>query len=285
MNVYRWETGPVQPGIKALNYLRRSLPLIPESALKNAFRSKDVKMNGVRISPEDHILAGAVMEVYTAAGAVLSVIYEDERVLVINKPAGLCTQDVYCGMTVQTLAQAHCGENCEPRLCHRLDTRTSGLLVIAKDDESEREITGAFKNRDVSKEYECLVKGEMRPKEAMCQAYLIKDAEVGRVRVISHRTPGAKEIKTAYRTLSMQGEISRLRVQLLTGRTHQIRAHLAYLGHPLLGDDIYGDREFSRRNASVGNLKLCAVSLTLRFSPGSLLRSLDGREFTVPAPF
>ena len=285
MNVYRWETGSVQPGTKALNYLRRSLPLIPESALKNAFRSRDVKMNGVRISPEDHIVAGALMEVYSAAEAPLPVVYEDERVLVINKPAGLCVMDEHCGMTVQTLAQAHCGENCLPRLCHRLDTRTSGLLVIARDDETEREITESFKSRDVTKEYECLVKGEMRPKEALCQAYLIKDAERGRVRVISHRTPGAREIRTSYRTLSMRGEISRLRVRLLTGRTHQIRAHLAYLGHPILGDDIYGDREFSRRNGSVGSLKLCAVSLTLRFGPESPLRYLDGREFTVAAPF
>ena len=268
-----------------MNYLRRSLPLIPESALKNAFRSRDVKMNGVRISPEDHIVAGALMEVYSAAEAPLPVVYEDERVLVINKPAGLCVMDEHCGMTVQTLAQAHCGENCLPRLCHRLDTRTSGLLVIARDDETEREITESFKSRDVTKEYECLVKGEMRPKEALCQAYLIKDAERGRVRVISHRTPGAREIRTSYRTLSMRGEISRRGVRLLTGGTHHSRAHLAYLGHPILGDDIYGDREFSRRNGSVGSLKLCAVSLTLRFGPESPLRYLDGREFTVAAPF
>ncbi len=285
MNVYRWETGPLQTGLKALNYVRRSLPLIPESALKSAFRLKDVRMNGVRITADDVIVSGAVMEVYTAYDAGLSVVYEDERILVINKPAGLCTQDEYCGMTVESLARAHCGEACEPRLCHRLDTRTSGLLMIAKDEKTELEITGVFKNREVSKEYECLVKGEMRPPEALCRAYLIKDAQRGRVRVISHRTPGAMEIRTAYRTLSRNGEVSRLRVQLLTGRTHQIRAHMAFLGHPILGDDVYGDREFNRRNASVGSLKLCAVSLTLHFSPDSPLQDLSGHEFSADAPF
>ncbi len=285
MNVYRWEASPSLGAVKALNYLIRSLPLIPGSALKAAFRDRDVKMDGRRIGSEERVLPGALLEVYTPFEAGLPVVYEDERILVIDKPSGLCTQDKYCPMTVETLARAHCGEACAPVLCHRLDTRTSGLLVLAKDARSEEEMTAAFKSRSLKKEYECLVKGEMRPPEALCTAFLVKDAARGRVRVISHCTPGAREIRTAYRTLGREGEMSRLRVDLLTGRTHQIRAHMAYLGHPILGDDIYGDREFSRRNGAVGELKLCAVRLVLHFAPGDALYPLDGKEFTVKAPF
>ncbi len=285
MNVYRWSTDPLLQEAKAFGYVRRSLPLIADSALKEAFRARDVKMNGARISPEDRILPDAAMEVYTPFEASLRVVYEDEHVLLIDKPAGLCTRDEYCPMTAETLAAAHCGEGSMPRLCHRLDTRTSGLLLLAKDDATENEMTAVFKNRDIRKEYECIVKGEMRPPEALKTAYLIKNAEKGRVRVISHRTPGAREIRTAYRTVAREGETSRLRVELLTGRTHQIRAHLAYLGHPILGDDVYGDRDFNRRRSAVGSLKLCAVSLTFCFRPDSALYYLNGKSFTVPAPF
>ncbi len=242
-------------------------------------------MNGVRIGPEEKIISEAQMEVYTPFEASLHVVYEDERILLINKPAGLCAQDDFSPMTVETMAAAHCRGACVPALCHRLDTRTSGLLLLAKDPDAEKEIGTVFRSREITKEYECLVKGEMRPRENLCEAYLIKDAEKGRVRVISHRTPGAKEIRTAYRTLAKEGELSRLRVELLTGRTHQIRAHMAYLGHPILGDDIYGDRSFNRRKGSVGRLKLCAVMLSLRFNADSSLHYLNGAVFTVQAPF
>lgn len=285
MNVFRWEAGKDLTDTKAINYLRRSLPLFPESVLKDAFAKRDVKMDGVRIGPDASVPPGARMEVYTPFGPELDVVYEDERVLLINKPAGLCVRDEHCPMTVETLAAARCGDGSVPRLCHRLDTRTSGLLLLAKDGETEEQLAAMFKGRDIAKEYECLVKGEMRPPEALCEAFLIKDAQRGRVRVISHRTPGAKEIRTAYAVLSREGELSRLRVKLLTGRTHQIRAHMAYLGHPILGDDIYGDRGLNRRMGAAGSLKLCAVSLTLHPSRDSALYYLDGREFTVAAPF
>ena len=153
-----------------------------------------------------------------------------------------------------------------------------------KLEENQAALDQAFRERTLKKEYTCLVRGEMRPPEKVCRAYLIKNARVGRVRVISHETPGARPIVTAYRTLSREGELSRLQVDLLTGRTHQIRAHLAYLAHPILGDDVYGDRAVNRRLKSVGRLKLCASSLTLHFQDGPLA-ALDGRCFEIQPPF
>ena len=133
----------------------------------------------------------------------------------------------------------------------------------------------------MDKRYICLVRGMMKPPAATCKAYLLKDAQAARVTILDHPVPGAKSISTAYETLE-SGPISRLRVHLLTGRTHQIRAHLAALGHPLLGDDVYGDRAFNRLNHA-RRLMLCAASLTLE--TGGQLPQLDGRTFTIDCPF
>ena len=283
MELYRWMVAPSQRIAKAGNYLRYAMPLLPEKEIRTVFSRRDVKMDGIRIGAEDEIRPGAEMTVYTGYTVRLPVVYEDGRILLLNKPAGLCTDDPYAGMTVLSLLERERGEAF--RLCHRLDTRTSGLLLLCRDERTEGEAAELFKNRLLKKEYECLVRGEMRPKEAVCEAYLVKDSRAGTVRVVSHRTPGAKQIRTGYRCIEKNGEISRLRVDLLTGRTHQIRAHMAYLNHPILGDDLYGDREFNRRNHSVGDLKLCAVSLTLFPPEDSGLHDLSGQTFSIPAPF
>ena len=140
----------------------------------------------------------------------------------------------------------------------------------------------AFRDRKLTKVYQCLVRGEMRPRAAVREAYLIKDAERARVRIVTHDTPGALPIATQYETMDFDGALSRLRVTLLTGRTHQIRAHMSFLAHPILGDDKYGDRALNRR-MKVRDLKLCATELILH--PGGELSYLDGMRFSVEPPF
>ncbi len=284
MDAYVWRAAENEPASRLGAYVQKCLPLLPAHVVRSAFENRDVKMDGQRVRPEDAVRPGAEMQLFTPFAAALPVVYEDERVVLINKPAGLCVEDENAGMTVLSMMRRRAGEAYIPRLCHRLDTQTCGLMILAKDDESQAALDHAFRERTLKKEYTCLVRGEMRPPEKVCRAYLIKNARVGRVRVISHETPGARPIVTAYRTLSREGELSRLQVDLLTGRTHQIRAHLAYLSHPILGDDVYGDRAFNRRLKSVGRLKLCASSLTLRFQDGPLA-GLDGRCFEIQPPF
>lgn len=264
-------------------WLTRAMPLIPQHVLRGAFEKRDVKMNGVRVRRDEPVIPGAVIEVYTAFEGGVPVVYEDERILLIDKPAGSSAQDDgRGGMTAVGVLTDRAAGAYQPRLCHRLDNQTSGLMLLAKDDEAEGLLLTAFRERTLDKRYIALVRGEMRPPSDLREAYLVKDAENARVRVVSHPTPDARPIATRYETLSFADGVSRVEVTLLTGRTHQIRAHMAYLSHPVLGDDVYGDRAFNRR-LKAPRLMLCAVRLTLYV--GGSLRYLDGRTFEIAAPF
>lgn len=133
----------------------------------------------------------------------------------------------------------------------------------------------------MDKRYICLVHGQMKPPAATCRAWLLKDAKAARVTILDREVRGARPIITEYETLSA-GDLSRLRVHLVTGRTHQIRAHMAALGHPLLGDEVYGDHQLNRLHHA-RRLMLCAAELTL--DTGGELPGLDGRTFRVECPF
>lgn len=284
MRVYEAEVPEALAGMRIENYLQQALPLLPYPVIRDALKNRDVKMDGRRVGKDVPVPAGALIQVYTAYWPEIPVVYEDDRVLLLNKPAGIsCDEDWRGGMTVLSLMTRRAEGKYVPRLCHRLDNPTCGLLLLCKDDESEALLRDAFEARRVTKVYQCLVRGEMRPPAALKEAFLVKDAALSQVRIVTHQTPGALPIATQYETLSFDGEISRLRVTLLTGRTHQIRAHLAFLSHPILGDDKYGDREMNKRKKSVGALKLCAAELTVR--PGGALSYLDGRTFSIDPPF
>ncbi len=264
-------------------YLLHALPLLPERVLREAFKKRDVKVDGVRTPPDAHIQRGATVRVYTAYEAKLPVLYEDAHILIVNKPAGISADDDFRGgMTVQTVLEAQAKGEYRPRLCHRLDNQTCGLLIAAKDDESEQCLLNAFEERTLTKRYICLVRGTLRPESAVKDAFLVKDALRGRVRVVTHGTPEARPIRTGYETLESDGDISRVRVTLYTGRTHQIRAHMAFLAHPILGDDVYGDRAFNKRIGTT-RLMLCAAELTMH--TGGILNYLDGKTFSIQPPF
>lgn len=283
MRVYEALVPENAPAQKLEGYLSHAFPLLPAHVIRNALSKRDVKQSGVRCGRDSILLPGAKIQLYTAFEAALPIVYEDERILLVNKPAGIsCDSDGRGGMTVLSLLQAYAGKAFRPRLCHRLDNQTSGLLLLAKDDESEEMLLAGFREHTFTKVYECLVRGQMRPEKATVKAYLVKDAARASVRVITHETPGAQNIETMYETIGFDGTLSRLRVTLLTGRTHQIRAHMAFLSHPVLGDDKYGDRALNKRMKTTA-LHLCAASLTLRLS-GSL-SYLDGRTFTITPPF
>lgn len=284
MQVYEAIVPESAEGLRAERYLSQAFPLLPAHVLREALSRRDVKMDSARLGKDTPLRGGAQIRLYTPFLPQLSIVFEDENILLINKPSGVsAVDDGRGGMTVLSLLTTRAAGQYVPRLCHRLDNATCGLMLLCKNDESEKTLLDAFRERRLEKIYQCLVRGEMRPPAAVKEAYLIKDAARAQVRVITHETPGAVPIATQYETLAFDGVLSRLRVTLLTGRTHQIRAHMSFLSHPLLGDDKYGDRALNRRLKSVGSLKLCATELTLH--PGGSLAYLDGKTFAIDPPF
>ena len=281
-------------GQRVADYLRSALPDLPESVLRRIFASRDVKLDSIRVSRDQRLQEGQCLKIYipdasagsSSAAPSLSVVYEDDDVLLVNKRAGISVEpDARGGVTLTDLCLEYVRRNnpdaFPPAACHRLDNKTCGLCLFAKNQQALDILQDVFRSRKLEKYYVCLVRGIMKPPEAVCHAWLVKDALHARVRITDHQEPGAKPVSTGYETLE-SGPVSRLRVHLITGRTHQIRAHLAALGHPLLGDDLYGDRDFNRREKA-RSLKLCAVSLTI--DTDGRLPALDGKTFTIYPPF
>ncbi len=270
------------PEMTLQNYIARAFPLLSGAAVRDAFNKRDVKMNGLRCAKDEIVLGGAQISIFTPHEMKMPVVYEDENVLVLNKPAGVSTDtDRYNSMTVLDLAMLYAKGAYTPRMCHRLDNATSGLIALAKNDQAEEALKEMFFARTGEKEYRCIVRGTPTPHAAVKTAYLTKDAARGKVRVSEREAKDSKQIVTEYQVLK-SGEKCLLKVLLHTGRTHQIRAHMQQLGHPLLGDDLYGDRAFNKKNNTT-KLMLCAVRL--KFDTCGKLPELDGREFSIRAPF
>ena len=284
---------PGANGKRVSVFVRDALPELPESVLRRVFDARDVKLDGVRVSRGDAVRAGQLLKVYIPDSSVFlsdspapEIVYEDKDVLLVNKRAGISVEaDARGGVTLTDLCAAYRAKQdpgaFPPAACHRLDNQTSGLCLFAKHPEALAILQDVFRGRELEKYYVCLVRGVMKPPAAVCRAYLVKDALHAHVRITDRPEEGAKPIVTGYETME-SGPVSRLRVHLVTGRTHQIRAHLAALGHPVLGDDVYGDRTFNRREKA-RTLKLCAVSLKL--DSAGRLPNLDGKEFVIEPPF
>lgn len=273
--------------------IRRYYPEVPEHLVRAAFSRRDVKLDGKRVAKDTRARAGQELRIYLPESAdqaaPVEVVYEDADVLLVNKPAGISVEpDGKGGVTLTELCARYEAARAEgpeapaaPAACHRLDNQTSGLCLFARNPAALEILQQVFRERTLEKYYECRVRGIPKPLEAECTAWLTKDAAAGRVSISDRPRDGARKIITAYETLEA-GPISRLRVHLITGRTHQIRAHLSALGHPILGDDVYGDRMWNRRE-KVRLLQLCAVSL--KMDTGGRLPALDGRLFEIKAPF
>ena len=270
---------------------------MPPWAVKQAMKKRDVRVDNVRISEDVRIHEGQDIRVYWSKEALtaqtqnkpaLPIIFEDEHVLVVNKPQGLQSQNEENPLVgdsaltrVLTATQERGEQTDQIRLCHRLDVQTGGLLIFTKDEASYEAALEAFEKRTMEKYYTCRVKGCPAKQKAVMHAYLRKDAQLSRVAVTDYPARGALEIVTGYRVLEA-GEYARLEVELMTGRTHQIRAHLAHIGHPILGDDKYGDRALNRK---LGLKKQQLWSTRLVFHASGVLAYLEGKSVSVDCPF
>ena len=302
--------GKNDAGQRLDKFLSKAAPGLPVSLLYKGIRQKNIKVGGKRAVPGQKLEEGDIVSVYLPdellaprehsrleASVELTVVYEDENILLLNKPQGLLahqgegpsTDDTLISRVQRYLYQSGAwnpeNENSfAPALCHRIDRNTSGLVIAAKTAQALRVISEKLRDREVTKLYMCIVHGAPKNKAGLLKGYLCKDEALGRVRVERQPFPGGKTALTKYRVLAECRGKSLVEVQLLTGRTHQIRAQFAAAGHPLWGDAKYGN---SRENKLLQNRQaLCAYKLMFSFTTSAgPLDYLCGQAFEIAVPF
>ncbi len=242
------------------------------STVQKLLRAKDVKVNGVRVKEDVTVNMGDKIDVYLKEESLLKVyleIYSDENVLVVFKKSGYTSENLF-----EMLKKGYK----ELYFIHRLDRNTSGVMIFAKNKISETELLNGFKKRTFVKKYLATVFGEPKIKKATLRAYLFKDSKQGKVYISNQKKKGYLEIVTAYEVISSKNGNATLEVELITGRTHQIRAHLAYIGHFILGDGKYGDDSINKK-LGLKRQMLTSYYLKTVFDKDSPLFYLNGREF------
>ena len=283
-------------------YLAKLLKEAPKSFFYKMLRKKNITLNGKKATGNEKLLKGDIIKLFLSddtfdkfAGTTqvahaycdLDIIYEDSDIIIINKPAGMLSQPADNGepslveyLIGYLLKKGELTEDqlktFKPSVCNRLDRNTSGMVCAGKSLSGLQFLSRIFHDRTLHKYYLCLVKGKL-DRSAHIKGYLHKDKKTNKVTVSKQEFPDSLPIETAYRPLGNNGKVTLLEVELITGRTHQIRAHLAGTGHPLLGDTKYGDSEFNKQYTRYG------VKHQLLHAYRLVIPETD-QTFTAPAP-
>ena len=302
--------GKNDDGLRLEKFMARTFRTMPASLIRKYLRLKCVRVNGVHGKADTVVREGDLLKFFISdeffekkPTADLSrvkpdfgVVYEDENIILMNKPVGLICQpddrETYNTLANQLVSYLirkgeydPARENAfVPALCNRIDRNTHGIVIGAKNSAALTVLNEKIKHREIDKYYRCLVFGLPSPLQGDHIAFLRKNAATNTVTVTDRPIPGSREIRTAYRTIATNGEISLLDVTLYTGRTHQIRAHMAHLGYPLLGDTKYGTAE-RNKGFPFKFQALSSCRLTFAFpTDAGILNYLKGKTFSV-SPF
>ncbi len=289
-------------------FLTKTYKALPMAMLYKAIRKKDVRLNGKRCEAADRLSEGDVIGLFLPddvltqvpptyefmhSSKTLDIVYEDENILLLNKKVGLLVHpdDREFRDTLIFRVQRYLYEKGEydpaaensfaPALVNRIDRNTAGIVIAAKTAAALRILNDKLKNREIQKYYQCIVHGKMPKNEDTLEGYLEKNEVQNRVYISDKAKAGARTIRTRYKVLGQRDGFSLLEVHLLTGRTHQIRAHLASIGHPLLGDGKYGTNALNK-GTGFDKQALCSYRLKFDFTtPADELEYLNGKEFAL----
>ena len=262
---------------KLINYLQDTYRNLSSSTIYKTLRKKDIKINDKRVSDNCLLKTGDELKIYIADDILepkleVPVVYEDENIVVFDKPVGI---EVTGDNSITSYAKKKYSSFIEP--CHRLDRNTSGLVIFAKNENSLKSLLEAFKSHTIEKHYIALVSGIPAEKNKRLEAYHFKDAKKALVYISDKPIPKYQKIITHYKVIKSNKDknISLLDITLETGRTHQIRAHLAHIGHPIIGDGKYGINEINKKFKEKTQL-LSSYSLSFNFSESDFLNYLNG---------
>ncbi len=289
-------------GQRVDKFILKTFPKLPKSLMFKEIRKKNIKVNRKRIEPSTILNEGDKIELYlkddvleekvkhydfTNASKNINIIYEDDNILLIDKKVGvLCHPDgkEYVDTLIARVKRylyekgewnPENSKTFTPSLANRIDRNTGGIVIAAKNSESLRILNDKIKNREIEKYYLTVVHGKMEKETDTIVGYLTKDERKNKVTVLSKKTESSKEIITKYTVLDYYDDKSLLEIDLKTGRTHQIRAHLASIGHPLLNDGKYGNEHGRYRQA------LYSYKIIFNIKNAGLLDYLAGKEFIV----
>ncbi len=289
-------------------FIQKVCPTLPQALMYKYIRTKHIKVNRKRAEISTRLHEGDIVEAYIndeffkeikpkydflSSPDRLSIVYEDENILLVDKPQGLLVhpdkeeyRDTLIGRIQHYLYKK--GEydpksenSFAPALANRIDRNTGGIVIAAKNAEALKILCQKIKDRELDKRYLCIVHGIPKRKEATLEGYLKKDCDKNKVFLSDKKTEDNLTIKTKYKVLASKNNMSLLEVELITGRTHQIRAHLSSIGHSLVGDGKYGKNGQDKKNG-FDKQALYSYKLTFKFTTESgMLDYLNGKTFMV----
>ena len=270
-------------GKKLNTFILDNLPFITQNTLYKLLRKKDIKVNNKRVNTNVPIHTGDIISVYISYSNLLQIVYEDDNILVVNKPTKL--EVTGTNSLTSLVHKKYDNSSFQYMPCHRLDRNTTGLVLFAKNKTALDILNKKFKNHEIEKHYLALVYGIPKKETLKMEAYLFKDSKKSLVYISDSFKKGYKKIITYYNIIKRYENSSVLDIQIETGRTHQIRAHLAHIGHPIIGDGKYGINKINKEFGAKFQ-QLVAYKLVFNFKTDSgILNYLNNKTISINCTF
>lgn len=293
-------------------FLSKYLNKAPSSFIYKMLRKKNIKINNIKATGSEILIKGDVLQLYLSDDTIenfmeekvvnlnatpLSIIFEDSNILIVNKPAGVLSHPnnkvdkdtivdrIHYYLYKSGDFKTHIESSFTPAICNRLDRNTSGIVICGKNLSTVQYLNELIANNNIYKYYRTIVKGSLKEKGTLV-GYHVKDNHINQVRVSKNKVLNSKKVHTEYTPIKYTNDFTLLSINLVTGKSHQIRSHLQSINYPILGDRKYGDKELNlwlKRKFNISNQLLHAEKIHFYKAEG-ILRYLQGKSFSCSAP-